>query len=84
MKIQLEAYDGCLINANIAGTELTAPAVISHQGKFYFLKICSSSLTVKQTNDTTLQYRQCRGEFLNNIELSQVNNDEKIEVKNQC
>lgn len=72
MKIELTTYDNQTREAYIAGTELTAPSVICYDHKFFALKICSAALTVKCSNDTTLQYRQCRGEFLSNIEIAMV------------
>lgn len=69
MKIKLITYDLKVREAEIAGTELTAPKVICYGDKFFALRIDSAAITVKNTNDKTLEYRQCRGEFLSNIEL---------------
>lgn len=69
MKIKLITHDQKIREAEIASTELTAPNVIYWDDKFFALKIDSAALTVKRSNDTSLQYRQCRGECLSNVEL---------------
>jgi hypothetical protein len=69
MKIMLHFNDKTTRLAEIAGTELTAPAVISVHGK-YFLKIPYSPLTVEVNGiPEAIPYFQCRGAELSSIEI---------------
>ena len=70
MKIILHLNDKTTRSAEITGTELTAPTVISIKGK-YFLKIPYSPLTVAEVNGIpeAIPYFQCRGVELSSIEI---------------
>lgn len=66
--VELHHHDKNVDSVKIARTELTAPTIIfdRHQGKF-FIKLPVDPRIVAGTTNFPLQYRECRGEVLNNI-----------------
>jgi hypothetical protein len=79
VKIILHFNDRTTRPAEITGTELTAPTVISVKGK-YFLKIPYSPLTVAEVNGIpeAIPYFQCRGAELSSIEIVRSQSSEEV------
>lgn len=67
MDIELHHNDGKSEFLEIARTELNAPLVIEHKGKF-FIKTPYDP-RILETVPKYLLYRECRGEVLTNIEV---------------
>jgi hypothetical protein len=68
--VELHHHNKKVDSVKIDRTELTAPTVIfdRHQGKF-FVKLPVDPRITAGTPNCPLQYRQCRGEVLSNIEV---------------
>ena len=77
MKVILHFNDRTERPAEIEGTELTAPTVISIKGA-YFLKVPYSPLTVAEVNGIpeAIPYFQCRGAELSSIEIVRSHSEE--------
>lgn len=76
MIIELHHNDGTAEFPEICCTELTAPTVIQVKGKFFIKSPCDPRIFL--TVAKYLLYRECRGEFLNNIAVSRSNKSDEV------
>ncbi len=76
MIIELQSKDGKSDFREVCCTELTAPTVLEHNGKYFLKTPCDPR--IHSIVDKYLLYRECRGEVLNNIAVARSAKSEEL------